>query len=119
MCSYPTAPVSDFALSDQVLDRPCDVLNRHSRIDTVLEEQIDHVNPQALERRLGSDSRGSLPDRPPRLRHLDAVATYGLRAAEIVRMRLEDVDWRRDVLGVRHAKTGTYSELPLTVSART
>jgi integrase/recombinase XerD len=41
------------------------------------------------------------------------LATYGLRAAEIVRMRLEDIDWRRAVIGVRHAKTGTYSELPL------
>lgn len=41
------------------------------------------------------------------------LATYGLRAAEIVRLRLEDIDWRRDVLGVRHSKTGTYSELPL------
>lgn len=41
------------------------------------------------------------------------LATYGLRAAEIVRLRLEDIDWRRDVLRVRHAKTGTYSELPL------
>jgi len=43
------------------------------------------------------------------------LATYGLRAAEIVRMRLEDIDWRRNVLGVRHAKTGTYSELPLLI----
>jgi site-specific recombinase XerD len=41
------------------------------------------------------------------------LATYGLRAAEIVRLRLEDIDWRRDVLHVRHSKTGTYSELPL------
>jgi len=41
------------------------------------------------------------------------LATYGLRAAEIVRLRLEDIDWRRDVLQVRHSKTGTYSELPL------
>lgn len=44
---------------------------------------------------------------------LTLLATYGLRAAEIVRLRLEDIDWRRDVLCVRHAKTGTYSELPL------
>jgi site-specific recombinase XerD len=43
------------------------------------------------------------------------LATYGLRAAEIVRMRLEDIDWRRNVIGVRHAKTGTYSELPLLI----
>jgi site-specific recombinase XerD len=41
------------------------------------------------------------------------LATYGLRAAEIVRLRLEDIDWRRDVLRVRHSKTGAYSELPL------
>lgn len=41
------------------------------------------------------------------------LATYGLRAAEIVRLRLDDIDWRRDALRVRHAKTGTYSELPL------
>ena len=41
------------------------------------------------------------------------LAVYGLRAAEIVRLRLEDIDWRRDVLRVRHSKTGTHSELPL------
>jgi site-specific recombinase XerD len=41
------------------------------------------------------------------------LATYGLRAAEIVRLRLEDVDWKRDLLRVRHSKTGTDSELPL------
>lgn len=41
------------------------------------------------------------------------LARYGLRAAEIVRLRLEDIDWRRDVLRVRHSKTGMYSELPL------
>jgi site-specific recombinase XerD len=41
------------------------------------------------------------------------LGTYGLRAAEIVKLRLEDIDWRRDVLRVRHSKTGAYSELPL------
>jgi integrase len=41
------------------------------------------------------------------------LTTYGLRAGEIVRLRLEDIDWRRDVLRVCHSKTGTYSELPL------
>jgi integrase/recombinase XerD len=41
------------------------------------------------------------------------LARYGLRAAEIVRLRLEDIDWRRDALQVRHTKTGTRSELPL------
>lgn len=41
------------------------------------------------------------------------LATYGLRAGEIVSLRLEDVDWRRDVLHVYHSKTGTSSQLPL------
>ncbi|MCY0858707.1 site-specific integrase [Cupriavidus sp. D39] len=41
------------------------------------------------------------------------LSTYGLRAAEVVNLRLDDIDWRRDILRVRHSKTGTYSELPL------
>lgn len=41
------------------------------------------------------------------------LATYGLRATEVVTLRLEDIDWRRDVIRVRHSKTGTHSELPL------
>lgn len=41
------------------------------------------------------------------------LATYGLRAGEIVALRLEDIDWRKDVIRVRHSKTGAYSELPL------
>lgn len=41
------------------------------------------------------------------------LATYGLRAGEIIGLRLDDIDWRRDVLRVHHSKTGTYSELPL------
>jgi integrase/recombinase XerD len=41
------------------------------------------------------------------------LAGYGLRASEIVRLRLDDLDWRREVIRVRHSKTGAYSELPL------
>ncbi len=41
------------------------------------------------------------------------LATYGLRAGEIVALRLEDIDWRKEVLHVRHSKPGTHSELPL------
>ncbi|KMZ12103.1 Mobile element protein [Candidatus Burkholderia humilis] len=44
---------------------------------------------------------------------LTLLSTYRLRAAEVVNLRLENIDWRRDVLRVRHTKTGTYSELPL------
>ncbi|SCK08100.1 Site-specific recombinase XerD [Variovorax sp. HW608] len=41
------------------------------------------------------------------------LANYGLRAGEIVRLRLEDIDWRGDQLFVRHSKTGAQSVLPL------
>jgi integrase/recombinase XerD len=41
------------------------------------------------------------------------LATYGMRAGEIVGLRLEDIDWRNEVLRVRHVKTTHSSELPL------
>lgn len=41
------------------------------------------------------------------------LATYGLRAGEVVALRLEDLDWRKEVLRVHHSKTGAHSELPL------
>lgn len=44
------------------------------------------------------------------------LATYGLRAGEIVALRLNDIDWRKDRLCVRHSKTGCESLLPLLAS---
>jgi integrase/recombinase XerD len=41
------------------------------------------------------------------------LATYGLRAGEITSLRLDDIDWRKDTLHVRHSKTGVSSNLPL------
>jgi site-specific recombinase XerD len=41
------------------------------------------------------------------------LSSYGLRAGEITSLRVDDVDWRGDVLRIRHSKTGTHSELPL------
>jgi integrase/recombinase XerD len=41
------------------------------------------------------------------------LATYGLRAGEIIALRLEDIDWKKETLRVRHSKTGAESELPL------
>jgi len=41
------------------------------------------------------------------------LATYGLRAGEIVGLLLEDIDWKKEILRVRHSKTRTDSELPL------
>src|SRR5947208_2945743 len=41
------------------------------------------------------------------------LSSYGLRAGEITALRLSDVDWKSDMLRIRHSKTGDYSELPL------
>ena len=41
------------------------------------------------------------------------LSEYGLRAGEVVRLRLEDIDWRQDCLRIRHTKTGAETRLPL------
>lgn len=41
------------------------------------------------------------------------LSKYGMRAGEIVALRLEDINWRKEVIQVRHAKTGVTSHLPL------
>jgi site-specific recombinase XerD len=41
------------------------------------------------------------------------LATYGLRAGEVVGLRLEDIDWRGERLHIRRSKTRTESTLPL------
>ena len=41
------------------------------------------------------------------------LAKYGVRAGEITGLRLEDVDWRKETIRIRHTKTGVTSYLPL------
>lgn len=41
------------------------------------------------------------------------LSTYGLRACEITALQLDDIDWRKDQLHIRHSKTGGESFLPL------
>jgi integrase len=41
------------------------------------------------------------------------LSTYGMRAGEIMGLRLEDIDWRAETLHIRHSKTGAHSLLPL------
>jgi integrase len=41
------------------------------------------------------------------------LSTYGLRAGEIARLKLDDIDWRADRFWVLHTKTATQSLLPL------
>jgi integrase/recombinase XerD len=42
------------------------------------------------------------------------IATYGLRASEVVAVGLDDIHWRRSVLRIHQRKTSSPLELPLT-----
>ena len=56
-------------------------------------------------------------DRPKDLRDRAIVmllAIYGLRRSELVRLRLENIDWERELLFVKRAKTGKPQTFPLT-----
>lgn len=44
---------------------------------------------------------------------LKLLVTYGLRSGEVGRLRLQDVDWRRDLIHVRRSKPGRPLRLPL------
>src|SRR6266542_4941022 len=46
------AEVLDLALADQLLHGARDVLDRHARVDAVLVEEVDHIDPESLERGL-------------------------------------------------------------------
>jgi site-specific recombinase XerD len=41
------------------------------------------------------------------------LSRYGLRSGEIRALRLDDIDWDKEVVRIRHTKTGTTSYLPL------
>jgi integrase/recombinase XerD len=43
------------------------------------------------------------------------LAVYGLRGIEVVRLRLDDFDWHRQLLHVRHRKAGNNTTYPLSV----
>jgi integrase/recombinase XerD len=44
------------------------------------------------------------------------LATYGLRGNEVVRLRLDDIEWRNDVFHVRRRKAGNSSSYPLSAA---
>ena len=41
------------------------------------------------------------------------LSTYGLRAGEICKLQLDDIDWRTGRIRIRHTKTGAQTCLPL------
>jgi len=40
------------------------------------------------------------------------ISNYGVRSGEITALRLDDIDWRKEVIRIRHSKTGATSYLP-------
>ena len=42
------------------------------------------------------------------------IATYGLRASEVVAISLDDIHWRKGLLRIHQRKTSSPLELPLT-----
>lgn len=61
--------------------------------------------------------RASAADRTPQgLRGraiLLLLTTYGFRSGEILDLTLDDLDWKREVISIRHRKTRRRSEFPL------
>jgi integrase/recombinase XerD len=82
------------------------------------EEQLPRALPweivQALLRTIDRTTPGGLRDYAILL----LIATYGLRAGEIVGLTLDDVEWRARRLRVRQRKTGGVLWLPLTERGR-
>jgi integrase/recombinase XerD len=79
---------------------------------------VRHLEPGRLEQliaSLDSSSPRGLRDRAIIL----CMARLGMRASEIVRLRLEDLDWRNATVRVRARKTGHGALLPLTAEVGT
>ena len=79
---------------------------------------VRHLDPGGLEQliaSLDSSSPRGLRDRAIIL----CMARLGLRASEVVALRLEDLDWRNAVVRVRARKTGHGALLPLTAEVGT
>jgi integrase/recombinase XerD len=75
-----------------------------------LVRHLDHETLERLVISLGSSSARDLRDRAIIL----CSCRLGLRASEVVRLRLEDIDWRAATVRVGTRKTGHGALLPLT-----
>lgn len=78
--------------------------------------RVDHpprMLPWSDVRRLLRAAQGESPTARRSYAVLLLMATYGLGAAEVVALQLEDVDWAAAELEVRRPKTGATTTLPL------
>jgi len=79
---------------------------------------VRHLEPGRLEHlitSLDASSPRGLRDRAIIL----CMARLGLRATEVVQLRLDDIDWRNAIVRVRSRKTGHGALLPLTAEVGT
>ena len=74
---------------------------------------VRHLDPRVLEQLMASLESASARDLRDRAIIL-TIARLGLRPGEVVRLRLEDLDWRNAAVRVRARKTGHGALLPLT-----
>jgi integrase/recombinase XerD len=75
------------------------------------------LNDTEIKQVLATTSKDQTPVGRRDYAMLMLLATYGLRASEVVQLLLEDLDWRHERLRVRHSKRGPASDLPLVASA--
>lgn len=68
--------------------------------------------------RLIAATQGSSQQRLRNRAILWLLAVYGLRSGEVRGLRLEDLDWDRQILRVRRSKTARVQEYPLTPTLR-
>ena len=47
---------------------------------------------------------------------ISLLATYGLRGIEVIRLRLDEIDWRRQIFTIRRRKAGNNTTYPLSAS---
>jgi site-specific recombinase XerD len=74
---------------------------------------VRHLAPPVLEALIGSLASATPRDRRDRAMIL-LVARLGLRASEVARLRLEDIDWDAALVRVLSRKSGHGAVLPLT-----
>jgi integrase len=82
-----------------------------------LETLPSALSPQDIDRVLDQTQHDQTPKGLRDFAILTLLALYGLRAGEIVALRLEDVHWRDERLCIRHRKTGQETVLPLLAQA--
>jgi integrase len=73
------------------------------------------LRPQDVQQVLAAARKDGSPKGRRDYAILMLLATYGLRAGEITALRLDDIDWRQNVIRIRHSKTRVTSYLPLQV----